>query len=69
MSEIKWHPERGTIWRKLENKRLKMIKNGRVTTLIRNRRPTKDDERCYEFEHYLPRNNVEPANPEEYVRS
>ena len=69
-NHIKWHQERGNDWRKLEDKRLKMITRGHITTLIRNRRPTKKDERLHEFEHQLPRGNpnILPSLPEEYVK-
>ena len=62
--------QRGSMWRKLEDKRLKMIRNGFITMLIRNRKPTKMDEREYEFEYQLPvgNPNLLPGLPKEYVK-
>ena len=68
--DVKIFKERGHDWRKLEDKRLKMITNGHITALIRNRRPTKKDARELEFEHQLPRGNPNllPGLPKEYVK-
>ena len=70
MSTDKWFTERGSIWWSLENKRLKMIKNGHITTEIRNRKHTKDDARDYEFSHQLPKGNPNllPSLPKEYMK-
>ncbi len=70
MSESKWFTERGSVWRKLEDKRLKMEKNGHTTTEIRSRIPTSIDEREFEFSHQLPRGNPNllPGLPKEYVK-
>ena len=69
-ANIKWFTERGSIWRTLEDKRLKMEKNGHITTRIIPRLPTKDDERELQFKHLLPKGNPNllPALPKEYVK-
>ncbi len=66
----KWFTERGSIWRTLENKRLKFEKNGHITTIIKNRKPTKKDERIFEFSHQLPKGNPNllPGLPKEYLK-
>ena len=69
-ANIKWFTERGSVWRTLENKRLKLYHNGHITTKIISRVPTKKDEREFEFSHQLPRGNPNllPALPKEYVK-
>ena len=66
----KWYPERGSIWRTLENKRLNLEKNGHTTIRIRSIIPTEEDEREYEFWHQLPKGNPNllPGLPKEYVK-
>ena len=68
--DVKIFKERGSIWILLEKKRLKMEKNGHIVMPIRNRKPTKKDERIYEFEHQLPRGNPNllPGLPKENVK-
>ncbi len=69
-NEPKWRTQRGSIWRKLEDKRLKMEKNGHITTIIKNRKPTEKDERIFEFSHQLPKGNPNllPGLPKEYMK-
>ena len=66
----KWFTERGAIWRTLENKRLRMEKNGHNTKPVISRVPTEEDEREYEFWHQLPKGNPNllPSLPKEYVK-
>ena len=66
----KWFTERGSVWRTLEDKRLRMEKNGHNTKPIISRVPTEEDEREYEFWHQLPKGNPNllPGLPKEYVK-
>ena len=70
LDEPKWFTERGFIWRTLENKRLRMEKNGHNTKPVISRVSTEEDEREYEFWHQLPRGNPNllPSLPKEYVK-
>ncbi len=66
----KWFTERGSVWRTLENKRLKLYHNGHTTTKIISRVPSKKDEREFYFLHQLPKGNPNllPGLPKEYVK-
>ena len=68
--EGKWFQEKGMDWRKLENKRLRMEKNGHITTRIRIRVTTDDDERDLVYDHQLPvgNPNIQPSLPKEYKK-
>ena len=70
MSEAKWRTQRGSIWRKLEDKRLKMIKNGHITEPIQGCIVTEKEEREFYFLHQLPKGNPNllPGLPKEYVK-
>ncbi len=69
-STKKWFTERGSVWRTLENKRLKMEKNGHITEPIRGCIVTEKEEREFYFIHQLPRGNPNllPGLPKEYVK-